>query len=98
MTITKTKDGAKLTVAVEGELNTNTAPELEKEFETCLDGITSLVIDAEKMDYISSAGLRALFGAAEVMQENGDMCVINSNDEVRNIFEVTGFVDIINVK
>ena len=50
------------------------------------------------MDYISSAGLRALFGAAEVMQENGEMCVINSNDEVKNIFEVTGFVDIIDVK
>ena len=98
MTITKTQEGTKLTVAIEGELNTNTAPELEKEFETCLDGITSLVIDAQKMDYISSAGLRALFGAAEVMQENGDMCVINSNDEVKNIFEVTGFVDIIDVK
>ena len=98
MTITKTQDGTKLTVAIEGELNTNTAPELEKEFETCLDGVTSLVIDAQKMDYISSAGLRALFGAAEVMQENGEMCVINSNDEVKNIFEVTGFVDIIDVK
>lgn len=98
MTITKTQDGAKLTVAIEGELNTNTAPELEKEFETCLDGITSLVVDAEKMNYISSAGLRALFGAAEVMQENGEMCVINSNDDVRKIFEMTGFVDIIDVK
>ena len=98
MTITKTQEDTKLTVAIEGELNTNTAPELEKEFETCLDGVTSLVIDAQKMDYISSAGLRALFGAAEVMQENGEMCVINSNDEVKNIFEVTGFVDIIDVK
>ena len=98
MTITKTQEGAKLTVAIEGELNTNTAPDLEKEFETCLDGITSLVIDAEKMNYISSAGLRALFGAAEAMQGNGEMCVINANDEVKNIFEITGFVDIINVK
>ena len=98
MTITKTQEGAKLTVAIEGELNTNTAPELEKEFETCLDGITSLVIDAQNMEYISSAGLRALFGAAEVMQEKGDMCVINSNEEVKNVFEVTGFVDIIDVK
>ena len=98
MTITKTQEGTKLTVAIEGELNTNTAPDLEKEFETCLDGITSLVIDAQNMEYISSAGLRALFGAAEVMQENGDMCVINSSEEVRNVFEVTGFVDIIDVK
>lgn len=98
MTITKTQEGTKLTVAIEGELNTITAPDLEKEFETCLDGVTSLVIDAEKMNYISSAGLRALFGAAEVMQENGEICVINSNEEVRNIFEITGFVDIINVK
>ena len=98
MTIKKTQEGTKLTVAIEGQLNTNTAPELEKEFETCLDGITSLVIDAQKMDYISSAGLRALFGAAEVMQENGDICVINSSDDVKNIFEITGFVDIINVK
>ena len=55
MTITKTQEGTKLTVAIEGELNTNTAPELEKEFETCLDGVTSLVIDAKDMDYISSA-------------------------------------------
>ena len=98
MTITKTLEGEKLTVAVEGELNTNTAPDLEKEFETCLDGITTLVIDAEKMTYISSAGLRALFGAAEVMQGNGEMSVINANDEVKNIFEITGFVDIIDVK
>ena len=98
MTIKKTQEGTKLTVAIKGQLNTNTAPELEKEFETCLDGITSLVIDAQKMDYISSAGLRALFGAAEVMQENGDICVINSSDDVKNIFEITGFVDIINVK
>lgn len=97
MTITKTQEGTKLTIAIEGELNTNTAPELEKEFETCLDGITSLVIDAEKMEYISSAGLRALFGAAEVMQENGELCVINANEDVKNIFDVTGFVDIINV-
>lgn len=98
MTITKTQEGTKLTIAIEGELNTNTAPELEKEFETCLEGITSLVIDAEKMNYISSAGLRALFGAAEVMQENGEICVINSSEEVKNVFEVTGFVDIIDVK
>ena len=98
MTITKTQEGTKLTVAIEGELNTNTAPDLEKEFETCLDGITSLVIDAQNMEYISSAGLRALFGAAEVMQDKGDMVVINSNEEVKNVFEVTGFVDIIDVK
>ena len=98
MTITKTQEGTKLTVAIEGDLNTNTAPELEKEFETCLNGITSLVIDAQKMNYISSAGLRALFGAAEIMQETGDMCVINANEEVKNIFEITGFVDIIDVK
>ncbi len=98
MTITKTQEGTKLTVAIEGRLNTNTAPELEKEFETCLDGITSLIIDAQKMDYISSAGLRAIFGAAEIMRENGEICVINSNDDVMNVFEVTGFVDIIDVK
>lgn len=98
MTITKTQEGTKLTVAIEGRLNTITAPELEKEFETCLDGITSLIIDAQKLEYISSAGLRAIFGAAEVMRENGEMCVINSNDDVKNVFEVTGFVDIIDVK
>ena len=98
MTITKTQEGTKLTVAIEGRLNTNTAPELEKEFETCLDGITSLIIDAQKMDYISSAGLRAIFGAAEIMRENGEMCVIHSNDDVLNVFEVTGCVDIIDVK
>ena len=98
MTITKTQEGTKLTVAIEGELNTNTAPDLEKEFETCLDGITSLVIDAQNMEYISSAGLRALFGAAEVMQDKGDIGVISSNEEVKNVFEVTGFVDIIDVK
>lgn len=98
MTITKNLEGSKLTVAIEGELDTNTAPELENEFSTCLDGVTSLVIDAEKMEYISSAGLRALFGAAEVMQANGDMCVVNANDEVKNIFDVTGFIDIIDVK
>jgi len=97
VTITKTQEGAKLTVAIDGELNTNTAPELEKEFEICLEGITDLVIDAEKMNYISSSGLRALFGAAQIMAEQGRMTVINACDDVKDIFSITGFVDILTV-
>ena len=98
MTITKTQEGTKLTVAIEGELNTNTAPELEKEFETCLDGVTSLVIDAEKMDYISSAGLRVLLGALQEMEDKGEMVVCNLTQPVHEVFELTGFGRLFNIK
>ena len=95
-----TDHGGRLTVFLKGHIDSSNAGDLEREIEKARtqSEAEELLLDASHLDYISSAGLRALFGAAEVMQENGDMCVINANDAVKNIFEITGFVDIIDVK
>lgn len=97
MKITKIQDGNSLTVALEGRLDTNTAPELESVFKSSLDGVTELLIDMADLDYLSSAGLRILLGAQKTMNKQGSMKVANVNDTIMEIFEVTGFVDILTV-
>lgn len=99
MDIKKTTDGSKLTVAVSGRLDTNTAPQLESELKGCLDGVTDLTLDFSALDYISSAGLRVLLSVKKLMNTwNGDMKVVGCNDIVKEIFEVTGFTDILTVE
>ncbi len=98
MTINKTKDGSKLTVALEGRLDTTTAPQLEGELRTAVDGIEELVIDLQSLDYISSAGLRVLLSAQKVMNKQGRMTIRNANADIMDIFEVTGFVDILTIE
>ena len=93
----KTENGA-LTVALEGRLDTTTAPQLETELMGVIDGATALTLDFEKLDYISSAGLRVLLSAQKMMNTKGEMKLIHVNDTVMEIFEVTGFSDILTIE
>ena len=98
MTITQNKEGEKLTIALEGRLDTTTAPQLESEIEKSLDGVKELKFDMSKLEYISSAGLRVLLAAQKKMNNQGSMTVCGSNEALMEIFEVTGFVDILNIE
>jgi anti-sigma B factor antagonist len=98
MKITKKQDGSALVIALEGRLDTTTAPELEAELKTCLDGITDLTLDLTNLDYISSAGLRVLLSAHKTMMKQGQMKVINASEIVKEVFEVTGFCDNLNIE
>ena len=82
-----------LTVALEGRLDTLTSPALEEKLETSLEGVQKLIFDFEKLEYISSAGLRVLLTAMQIMEEQGSMVVKNVCEEVMEVFEITGFVD-----
>ena len=96
--IEKNLEDAKAVFALEGRLDTTTAPELEKELQDSLDGVTSLVLDFEKLDYISSAGLRVLLSAQKTMMKAGEMKVVHVNETIMEIFEVTGFSDILTIE
>ena len=98
MTITKKQNGTELTVALEGRLDTMTAPELERELKASQEGIDSLELDFEKLDYISSAGLRVLLSAHKAMQGKGGMKITHVNEIVREVFDVTGFMDILTIE
>ena len=98
MKISKTQNGSELTVALEGRLDTITAPELESELKASLDGVTALTLDFAKLDYISSAGLRVLLSAQKTMNRQGSMKVKNVNETITEIFEVTGFSDILTIE
>ena len=98
MKITKTQEGSKLTVALEGRLDTLTAPQLEGELRTAVSGISELDFDLSALEYVSSAGLRVLLSAQKVMNKQGDMIIRNVKPEIMEIFEVTGFLDILNIE
>lgn len=97
MTIEKKVEGTKLNIAIEGRLDTMTAPQLEAEFKKSIDGVTELTIDMQKLVYISSAGLRVLLSAQKVMNKQGEMAIKNANEDIMEVFDVTGFVDILNI-
>ena len=96
--IKKTADGDKLTIALEGRLDTTTAPQLEGEGKSSLDGVKELVIDAADLAYISSAGLRVLLSVQKIMNRQGGMVVKNVSEEINEIFDVTGFSDILTIE
>ncbi len=98
MTINQKKNGSLLTLAIEGRIDTKTAPELEKALEGALDGITELVFDFAEVSYISSAGLRVLLKAQKQMNKQGEMKLIGVNETIMEIFEVTGFSDILSIE
>lgn len=98
MTINKTVNGSELNVALEGRLDTTTAPQLEEELKASLDGVTALTLDLAKLDYISSAGLRVLLSAQKTMQKQGGMKLVNVGETIMEIFEVTGFSDILTIE
>ena len=98
MKMTKTLNGTSLTIALEGRLDTTTAPELEKELQASLDGADELTLDFSALEYISSAGLRVLLSAHKMMSRKGGMKVTHVNEVVAEVFEVTGFSDILDIE
>ncbi len=98
MTIEKKQNGTGLEIALEGRLDTMTAPELEAELKTSMPGADSLTLDFSKLSYISSAGLRVLLSAHKVMSRKGGMKVTHVNEIVAEVFEVTGFSDILTIE
>lgn len=98
MKIDKRLENGRACYAVEGRLDTTTAPELERELKGDVDGISELTLDFSKLDYISSAGLRVLLSAHKAMSKKGGMKVTNVNEMVNEVFEVTGFSDILDIE
>lgn len=98
MNIQKTASGTTLTVAPEGRLDTTTAPKLEEEPRGSVDGVSRLVFDLAKLEYISSAGLRVLLAMQKLMNRQGAMLLRNVNEAVMKVFEVTGFSDILRIE
>ena len=98
MNIEQKKDGKALVLALAGRLDTVTAPELEAVLKDALAGVEELTFDFEMLDYISSAGLRVLLSAQKTMNRQGSMKVIHANEMIREIFDVTGFADILTVE
>ena len=98
MNIEQTKNGSALTIAPEGYLDTATAPELKAVLDTAIAGVTELTFDFEKLEYISSSGLRLLLFAQKAMDRQGSMKVIHANETVMEIFEVTGFSDFLTIE
>ena len=98
MTITNNMNGTELEISLEGRLDTMTAPELEAELNKDLNSADSLTIDFSKLEYISSAGLRVLLSAHKTMSTKGGLKVTNPNEIIREVFDVTGFADILTIE
>lgn len=98
MTIDKNVNGSELTMTLGGRLDTTTAPVLEAEIKKNLEGIETLIMDFNALEYLSSAGLRVLLSAQKIMNKQGEMIVKNVNDTIMEIFEVTGFSDILTIE
>lgn len=98
MTITKKMDHTALTLFLEGRLDTTTSPQLEAELSAFLNGVTQLTLDLEQLAYLSSAGLRVILAAQKRMNKQGRMVVRHVNETIMEVFEVTGFVDILTIE
>ena len=98
LNINKEQNDKNLVVALDGRLDTTTAPNLEEELKATLPSVENLVFDLTKLEYISSAGLRVLLSAQKTMNKQGSMVVRNVRDEVNEIFDVTGFSDILTIE
>lgn len=96
MEIIKTKNENAFSIALSGRLDTTTAPQLEDALE--LDGVQALELDFAALDYISSAGLRVLLAAQKVMNKQGEMKIKNVNSDIMEVFEITGFSDILTIE
>ena len=98
MTITEERNNNLITLKIEGRLDTTTAPTLEKTIDEFIDDITELVLDMNQLTYVSSAGLRVLLSTQKKMNKIGTMKLIGVCEEVMEVFEMTGFVDILNIE
>ena len=98
MDIIKELNGTELVIKICGRLDTNSAPQLEQALMESVEGVESLVFDLEQMPYTSSAGLRVFLKSQKIMNKQGEMKVINACEDVMEVFEITGFSDIINIQ
>lgn len=98
MNIIKDQTDKSLSIALEGRLDTTTAPQLEAELKQSIGDNTELNLDFAKLEYLSSAGLRVLLAAQKVMNKQGKMVIRNVNDVILEVFEVTGFSDILTIE
>ncbi|QFJ53684.1 STAS domain-containing protein [Pseudobutyrivibrio xylanivorans] len=98
LNIAKTQNEGVLTFDLEGRLDTTTSPQLEEAINGSIAGVKELIFDLEKLEYISSAGLRVLLAAQKTMNKQGNMTVLHVSEEVMEIFEVTGFSDILTIQ
>ena len=98
MTIEKTVSGTEMTVALAGRLDTIAAPDLEQELKDSLDGLTGVTLDLEGLEYISSAGLRVLLSLQKVMNRQGSMKLLHVGKDIMDIFELTGFTEILTIE
>jgi anti-sigma B factor antagonist len=98
MTIEKNLNGTELVFTLAGRLDTITAPQLEAELKQSISGVKKLVLDFTALDYISSAGLRVLLSSQKIMNKQGEMIIKNVNETINEIFELTGFIDILSVE
>ena len=98
MNIDKIQNGSELTIELEGRLDTVSAPSLEAELKKDINGVQTLIFDFAKLEYLSSAGLRVLLASQKVMNRQGEMRIRNVNSTISDIFEVTGFSEILTVE
>ena len=98
MTIDKKEQGSELEISVLGRLDTTTAPQLEAELKRSIDGVTRLDFDFSGLEYLSSAGLRVLLAAQKVMNKQGQMIIRNVNETIMEVFEITGFSEILTIE
>jgi len=98
MTIEKKLNNEELTITLGGRLDTVTAPSLEEELKASLEGIKKLVLDFGALEYISSAGLRVLLMAQKTMNKQGSMVIRNVNETIAEVFEITGFADMLTIE
>ena len=98
MNIEKKLNGTELFIAVTGRIDTTTAPQFEAELNQSIQGVEKVVLDFASLEYLSSAGLRVLLAAQKVMNKQGEMIIRNVNDTINEIFEITGFIDILTIE
>ena len=98
MTIDKQINGSELTLSLTGRLDTTTAPELEAVIKENIGGVTNLVMDFAGLEYLSSAGLRVILSAQKTMNKQGELVIRNVNETINEVFEITGFIDILTIE
>ena len=98
MTINKKSEGSTLTLGLDGRLDTTTAPQLETEIRSSLNGVKELILDFKDLAYLSSAGLRVILAAMKQMKKQGTMIIRNVNDTIMEVFEITGFADMLTIE
>ena len=98
MNIDRSVEGTTTNLKISGRLDTSTAPELEATINTCLEGVEELVMDFEGLEYVSSAGLRVILKSQKIMNKQGSMKIINVNDTIMEVFDITGFADVLTIE